>query len=212
MSKMKEKKFFENISAENPKLVLRDLDEYPSEKTVKADEFRTDYDCTSGIYIAFSKSEFPDKISAKKLYDGMFEESYIEKALYIGVSTNVLERGTAMRGESMNNDPHAIARYRNANPDVKKSDIILLSVLLDLDSKRLKELETSLQDFNKERTGKRFIAEGLSSVNGVEGTKFSGFIANIITSTDIEELESIWKSVGTRLSILRYAELMEQPL
>jgi len=212
MSKVKEKNFFENISAEDPKLVLRDLDEYPSEKTVKADEFRTDYDFTSGIYIAFSKSEFPDKISAKKLYDGMFEESYIEKALYIGVSTNVLERGTAMRGESMNNDPHAIARYRNANPDVKKSDIILLSVLLDLDSKRLKELETSLQDFNKARTGKRFIAEGLSSVNGVEGTKFSGFIANITTSTDIEELESIWKSVGTRLSILRHAELVGQPL
>jgi len=212
MSKVKEKNFFENISAEDPKLVLRDLDEYPSEKTVKADEFRTDYDFTSGIYIAFSKSEFPDKISAKKLYDGMFEESYIEKSLYIGVSTNVLERGTAMRGESMNNDPHAIARYRNANPDVKKSDIILLSVLLDLDSKRMKELETSLQDFNKARTGKRFIAEGLSSVNGVEGTKFSGFIANITTSTDIEELESIWKSVGTRLSILRHAELVGQPL
>ena len=212
MSKVKETKLFESIRANQPKFVLRDLNEYPSEKTVKADDFRNNYGITSGIYIAFLKSEFPDKISAKKLYDGLFEESYIEKALYIGVSTNILERGTAMRGDSMNNDPHAIARYRNANPDVEKSDIILLSVLLDLNSKQLKEVETSLQDFNKARTGKRFIAEGLSSVNGVEGTKFSGFIANITTSTDIEELESIWKSVGTRLSILRHAELMGQPL
>ena len=212
MSKVKETKLFESISANQPKFVLKDLDEYPSEKTMKADDFRNDYGITSGIYIAFLKKDFPDKISAKKLYDGLFEESYIEKSLYIGVSTNILERGTAMRGDSMNNDPHAIARYRNANPDVEKSDIILLSILLDLSSKQLKEVETSLQDFNKERTGKRFIAEGLSSVNGVEGTKFSGFIANITTSTDIEELESIWKSVGTRLEILRYAELKDQPL
>ena len=212
MSKVKETKLFESISANQPKFVLKDLDEYPSEKTMKADDFRNDYGITSGIYIAFLKKDFPDKISAKKLYDGLFEESYIEKSLYIGVSTNILERGTAMRGDSMNNDPHAIARYRNANPDVEKSDIILLSILLDLSSKQLKEVETSLQDFNKERTGKRFIAEGLSSVNGIEGTKFSGFIANITTSTDIEELESIWKSVGTRLEILRYAELKDQPL
>ena len=84
------------------------------------------YNLCVKIYIAFLKSDLPDKISAKKLYDGLFEESYIEKALYIGVSTNILERGTAMRGDSMNNDHHAIARYRNANPDDEKSDIILL--------------------------------------------------------------------------------------
>ena len=212
MSKVKETKLFECISEKQPKFVLRDLDEYPSEKTVKADDFRNDYGITSGIYIAFLKKDFPDKISAKKLYDGLFEESYIEKSLYIGVSTNILERGTAMRGDSMNNDPHAIARYRNANPDVEKSDIILLSILLDLSSKQLKEVETSLQDFNKERTGKRFIAEGLSSVNGVEGTKFSGFIANISASSDIEELESIIGAAATRITLLRVATAMGQPL
>ena len=212
MSKVKETKLFESISANQPKFVLKDLDEYPSEKTMKADDFRNDYGITSGIYIAFLKKDFPDKISAKKLYDGLFEESYIEKSLYIGVSTNILERGTAMRGDSMNNDPHAIARDRNANPDVEKSDIILLSILLDLSSKQLKEVETSLQDFNKERTGKRFIAEGLSSVNGVEGTKFSGFIANISASSDIEELESIISAAATRITVLRVSESMGQPL
>ena len=212
MSKVKETKLFETISANKPKFVLRGLDEYPSEKTVKADDFRNDYGITSGVYIAFLKSEFPDKISAKKLYDGLFEESYIEKSLYIGVSTNILDRGTAMRGDSMNNDPHAIARYRNANPEVEKSDIILLSVLLDLNSKQLKEIETCLQDFNKIRTGKRFIAEGLSSVSGVEGTKFSGFIANITASTDIEELESIISAAATRITLLRLATGMGQPL
>ena len=72
MSKMKETKLSECISEKQPKFVLRDLDEYPSEKTVKADDFRNDYGITSGIYIAFLKSEFPDKISAKKLYDGLF--------------------------------------------------------------------------------------------------------------------------------------------
>ena len=81
-----------------------------------------------------------------------------------------------------------------------------------MSSKQLKEVETSLQDFDKERTGKRFIAEGLSSVNGVEGTKFSGFIANISASSDIEELESIIGAAATRITLLRVATAMGQPL
>ena len=209
----KENKLVESINEHKPKFVLKDLDEYPSEKTVKADDFRTSYGITSGIYIAFLKSDLPDKISAKKLYDGLFEESYIEKALYTGVSTNILERGTAMRGNSMNNDPHAIARYRNANPEIRCNDIILLSILLDVESKNLKsDFETNFHDICKERTGKRFIAEGLSSVNGVEGTRFSGFIANITSSTDVEELESIISAAATRITVLRVSESMGQPL
>ena len=209
----KENKLVESINEHKPKFVLRDLDEYPSEKTVKAVDFRTEYGITSGIYIAFLKSDLPDKISAKKLYDGLFEKSYIEKSLYTGVSTNILERGTAMRGTSMNNDPHAIARYRNANPEISNNDIILLSVLLDVESKKLKtDFETIFHDICKERTGKRFIAEGLSSVNGVEGTRFSGFIANITSSTDVEELESIISAAATRITVLRVSESMGQPL
>ena len=118
-----------------------------------------------------------------------------------------------MRGNSMNNDPHAIARYRNANPEISCSDIILLSILLDVESKNLKsDFETNFHDICKERTGKRFIAEGLSSVNGVEGTRFSGFIANITSSTDVEELESIISAAATRITVLRVSESMGQPL
>tara|TARA_B100000424_G_C22757012_1_gene408684 strand:- start:60 stop:698 length:639 start_codon:yes stop_codon:yes gene_type:complete len=209
----KENKLVESINEHKPKFVLRDLDEYPSEKTVKAVDFRTEYGITSGIYIAFLKSDLPDKISAKKLYDELFEKSYIEKSLYIGVSTNILERCTAMRGTSMNNDPHAIARYRNANPEISCNDIILLSILLDVESKNLKsDFETNFHDICKERTGKRFIAEGLSSVNGVDGTRFSGVIANITSSTEKEELKSIISSAENRLKILEFAELMGQPL
>ena len=38
----KENKLVESIKEHKPKLVLRDLDEYPSEKTVKAVDFRTE--------------------------------------------------------------------------------------------------------------------------------------------------------------------------
>ena len=211
MSKLKEQKIFDELVEKKPKLLLKPLSDYPAEGTKKSQEFEIDYGTKGGIYIPFLKSALPNNISAKKLFEGLFSENYIENALYIGMSTNILERGTAMRGNSMNDSPHAIAKYRKIE-EVDTSDIILLSILISEDSKALKDWETSLQDFNKQRIGKRFIAEGLSSVNGVEGTKHSGIISNITSSTDIEELESFLNASATRITILRTAIAMGQPL
>ena len=216
MNKVKETKLFEEINAVKPRLVLKKLSDYPSDKTDVGDDFIETHcgGIKSGVYIAFLKSDIPNNTTAKKLFEGLFSENYIEKSLYIGTSTNVLERGIAMRGSSMNNGPHGVAKYRNLNPNIESCDIMLLFVgISGLAGNELKKkYETPLHNFNTERIGKRFIAADLSSVNGVEGTRYSGIMANITSSTDVEELEGYMKAVSARLQVLTFARVVGQEL
>jgi hypothetical protein len=216
MFKVKEQKLFDELVETKPKLVLKKLDDYPSDKTDLGTEFIETHcgNIKSGIYIAFLKSDIPNNITAKKLFEGLFSENYIEKSLYTGTSENVLERGTAMRGNSMNNGPHGVAKYRNLNPDIKCCDIMLLFIgISGLTGGELKKkYETPFHNSSTERTGKRFIAADLSSVNGVEGTGYSGIMANITSSTDVEELEGYMKAVSARLQVLTFARVVGQEL
>ena len=193
---MEETTLLEELTEKKTSLVLQPLKDFKSVGTIKADKFIKQYG-KNGLYIVFIRKpghedtlEALSNATAQTLFKNLFEKDYINKALYIGTSTNVLERCTAMRGVSMNDSPHGVAKYRNSTQDIEISDIEVLFISMgDMSTGDIKNYETRLHDINEERTGKRFIAYEYSSSNGENGTKMSQ-LENLISNVSQDEWDS----------------------
>jgi len=201
----------EELVEKKTSLILQPLSSYNTDRTSKGDKFNEEHG-KKGIYIAFLRkvghehaASLPNNISALTLFKNLFEKDYINGALYIG-SGNILDRCGAMRGNSMNSDPHGVSKYRNANPDIEKSDIDVLSILMgDMLPGDIKDYETKLHDINIERTGKRGFAHDYSSSNGENGTKMSQ-LENLIYNVSQDEWDSAFLMLekrGTALNMER---------
>ena len=208
----KESILIEELIEKKTNLVLQSLKDFKSVGTTKGDQFVEQYG-KNGIYIAFIRKpghenslDVSSNITPQILFKNLFDKNYIEKSLYTGTSTNVLERCTAMRGTSMNDSPHGVAKYRNSNPDIEIADIDVLFISMGhMLAVEMKTFETRVHDFNETRTGKRFIAYEYSSVNGENGTKMSQ-VENFMLAASQDEHDAIflmWEKRGAALNMER---------
>ena len=201
----------EELIEKKTSLVFQSLQSYNTDNTIPGTKFAEEHG-KRGIYIAFLRkvghehaASLPPTITAPTLFDNLFEKNYINGALYIG-SGNVLDRCGAMRSNSMNDGPHGVAKYRNANPDIEISDIDVLFISMgNMQSGDIKSIETRFHDINIERTGKKGFAHDYSSSNGENGTKMSQ-LENLISNVSQDEHDSVfrmWEKRGTALNMER---------
>ena len=201
----------EELVEKKTSLVFQSLSSYSTDKTSKGEKF-TEKHGKRGIYIAFLRkvghkhaASLPPTITAPTLFRHLFEKDYINGALYIG-SGNVLDRCGAMRATSMNDSPHGVAKYRNANPDIEISDIDVLFISMgDLQPADIKSIETRFHDVNEERTGAKGFAHDYSSSNGENGTKMSQ-LENLIFNVSQDEWDCAFLMLekrGTALNMER---------
>ena len=208
----KETILLEELGEKKTSLVFQPLSSYNTVRTDKGDQFNEEYG-KRGIYIAFLRkigheheAELPSNVTAKTLLRDLFEKDYINRALYIG-SGNVLDRCGAMRSNSMNNGPHGVAKYRNANPDIKISDIDVLFISMgDMQSGDIKSIETRFHDINIERTGKKGFAHDYSSSNGENGTKMTQ-LYNLIYNVSQDEWDSAFLMMQKKSMLLNMERL-----
>ena len=201
----------EEVVEKKTSLVFQPLPSYNTDGTIPGTKFSEEHG-KRGIYVAFLRkvghehaASLPPTITSPTLFKHLFEKDYINGALYIG-SGNVLDRCGAMRSNSMNDGPHGVAKYRNANPDIETSDIDVLFISMgNMQSGDIKSIETRFHDINIERTGKKGFAHDYSSSNGENGTKMTQ-LENLISNVSQNEWDCAFLMLekrGTTLNMER---------
>ena len=204
----------EELTEKKTSLVLQPLTSFhSSDKTEEGRMFIKQHG-SRGIYIAFIRkvdhehtASLPDNITAQTLFKNLFEKEYINRNLYTG-SGNILERCSAMRGGSLNGDPHGVAKYRNVNPDIEISDIDVLYIPMgDMEKEDIRALEKRIHNINIERTGKKGFAHDYSSSNGENGTKMTQLESLIMTLPAQGEWDSAFLMMQKKSMLLNMERL-----
>ena len=190
------KKVANNVT-KSSSIPILPLDRYPSSTSKAGKAFTKKYG-KSGIYIVLQKKVLGD-LSLGEIVKKDIENTlskFCELATYIGQSMGILSRIGSMRSQKASTNPHGLATYSQDN-NVSPSDLVL--IFIPLCSKSAKQFEDELFEYNMEKTGKRFIAQGYSSQRGENAVIINAIFAKLQIDEKVDTLKIFSKSTADEL-------------